>query len=321
MTSAPKRRLHRRLLLITALGLVIALVGVGAIATNTLGAGHLFDRAVAKVDRLLAGPVPDRSAPDTVLETEPPEDTVALDPDEVALASPSDGPSGPGITPVPVPTASPTPTPTVPRVPITFDVVADHKAVFAHELKVTWCASAGVQMVLATLHLGKTSDAFQREIQGRVREWESFKDSHNGDWGPSAMALALDAYGAKGYEVHAYQTRQGALRGAAKAIMRTNSPAILLAWRGAHTWVMTGFKADADPTVFANAKIAGTYIQDPWNPDISRIWGPSDPPGTFQNNSEMIRNFLPWKRPEGKYPARDGLYITVLPTIPVSPPG
>jgi hypothetical protein len=321
MTSAPTRRLHRRLLLITALGLVIALVGVGAIATDTLGAGHLFDRAVAKVDRVLAGPVPDRSAPDTVLVTDPPEDAADLDPDEAPIATPVVGAAGPGITPVPVPTASPTPTPTIPRVPITFDILADHKAVFAHELKVTWCASAGVQMVLATLHLGNTSNAFQREIQGRVREWESFKDSHNGDWGPSAMALALDAYGAKGYEVHAYQTRQGALRGAAKAIMRTNSPAILLAWRGAHTWVMTGFKADADPTVFANAKIAGTYIQDPWYPDISSIWGPSDPPGTFQNNSEMIRNFLPWKRPEGKYPARDGLYITVLPTIPVSPPG
>jgi len=321
MTSAPKRRLHRRLLLITLLGLVIALVGIGAIATDALGAGHLFDRAVAKLDRVLAGPVPDRSAPDTVLVTDPPENAADLDPDESPMATPVEGAVGPGITPVPVPTASPTPTSTVPRVPITFDIVADHKAVFAHELKVTWCASAGVQMVLATLHLGKTSDAFQREIQGRVREWESYKDSHNGDWGPSAMALALDAYGAKGYEVHAYQTRQGALRGAAKAIMKTNSPAILLAWRGAHTWVMTGFKADADPTVFSNAKILGTYIQDPWYPDVSSIWGPSDPPGTFQNNAEMIRNFLPWKRPEGKYPARDGLYITVLPTIPVSPPG
>ena len=321
MTSAPQRRLHRRLLLITALGLVIALVGVGAIATDALGAGHLFDRAVAKVDRFLAGPVPDRSSqPDTVVTSPPPEDLADLDPDESPIA-PVVGAVVPAITPVPAPTASQTPTPTVPRVPITFDVVADHKAVFAHELKVTWCASAGVQMVLATLHLGNTSNAFQREIQGRVREWESFKDSHNGDWGPSAMALALKAYGAKGYEVHVYQTRQGALRGAAKAIMKTNSPAILLAWRGAHTWVMTGFKADADPTVFSNAKILGTYIQDPWYPDVSSIWGPSDPPGTFQNNAEMIRNFLPWKRPEGKYPARDGLYITVLPTVPVSPPG
>ena len=103
---------------------------------------------------------------------------------------------------------------------MTFDIVTDHEAVFAHELKVTWCASAAVQIILADLGLADTSDGFQREIQGRVREWESGEDSLNGDWGPSAMALALDAYGAKGYEVRAYETRQGALRDAAKAIRR-----------------------------------------------------------------------------------------------------
>ena len=322
MTHSPRRRrTRRRLLAITALGLVLAMVGVGAIATDTLGAGNLFDRAVSRVDRFLAGPVPDRAAPETVLVSAPPEDIEDLDPDELPIASPVGGVVRPETTPVPAPTASPTATPTIPRVPLTFDIVADHESVFAHELKVTWCASAGVQMVLAILGHGDTSHALQREIQGRVREWESVKDSRNGDWGPSAIALALADYGARGYEVRAYKTRQGALRGSAKAIMKTNSPVVLLSWRGAHTWVMTGFKADADPTVFSNAKISGAYILDPWYPDVSSIWGPSDPPGTFQNNAEMIRNFLPWKRPEGKYPSRDGLYITVEPTIPVSAPG
>ena len=55
------------------------------------------------------------------------------------------------------------------------------------------------------------------------------------------------------------------------------------------------------------------------DPDVSRIWGRSDPPGTFQNNAEMIRNFLPWKRPEGTYPDRDGLFLAVVPTVSVSP--
>ena len=77
---------------------------------------------------------------------------------------------------------------------------------------------------------------------------------------------------------------------------------------------MTGFRADADPALFADAKITGAYILDPWYPDVSSIWGPSDPPGTFQNEAEMIRNYLKWKRPEGKYPERDGLYIAVVPT-------
>jgi hypothetical protein len=29
----------------------------------------------------------------------------------------------------------------------------------------------------------------------------------------------------------------------------------------------------------------------------------------------MIRNYRPWKRPEGVYPDRDGLFIAVVPTL------
>jgi hypothetical protein len=111
------------------------------------------------------------------------------------------------------------------------------------------------------------------------------------------------------------------LRDAAVAIETTQSPVILLAWRGAHTWVMTGYRADADPQVFADATVEGAYVLDPWYPWVSSIWGPSDPPGTFQDAAEMERNYLRWKRPEGAYPERDGLFISVVPTIPVNPSG
>jgi hypothetical protein len=299
--------------------MVVAIVlGVAAtssaVATNAFGAGRLFDRAVAKVDRFLAGPVPERSAPATVLETDPPDQDETASPSPLATAT-APGASGPTLTPIPAPTATAQPTPARVAVDIKIVSEAKAKAVFAHEIKDTWCAAAGVQMTLAVLGHGDNSSAFQRELQSRVHEWESFADSHNGDWGPSAMVLALDAYGAKGYQVRAYQTRQGAERGAARAIEKTGSPVLLMAWRGAHTWVMTGFRADADPAIFSNAKISGSYILDPWYPTISSIWGPSDPPGTFQNNAEMIRNYLPWKRPEGLYPDRDGLFLAVVPTI------
>ncbi len=329
LTAAPPRQPSRRpsrrrvLMAVVALGLVGVLVSGLGVWTDTLGAGHLFERAVAKVDRFLAGPVPDRPAPGTVLVTTP-DDTDQPDSavpstapvTEAPTGSPAGGGPGPMLTPVPAPTPTAEPTPA--RVRVDVDIVHDHKAVFAHEIKDTWCASAGVQITLAIFGLADTSTAFQRKLQGQVREWESYRDSHNGDWGPSAMALALDAYGAKGYEVRAYKTRQGALRDAAKAIEKTGSPVLLLAWRGAHTWVMSGFRADADPLIFSNATISGAYILDPWYPDISSIWGPSDPPGTFQDNAEMIRNYLPWKRPEGSYPERDGLFIAVVPTLKVS---
>jgi hypothetical protein len=281
-------------------------LGSAAIATNTLGAGRLYERFLDKLDRFLAGPPPDRPTLDTVEVTDDP-------------WSPSPEPtSTPSLLPgqTPAPTAKPTPKPTLPpRVAVDVDIVKNHKSVFSHEIREDWCAPAGITMVLAVLGLRPATDDQQREIAGRVHEWESWRDSHNGEWGPAAMALALEAYGAPGYQVRAYGSRQSALRGAAAAIATTHSPAILLAWRGAHTWVMTGYRADGDPTVFKDAHIDGTYILDPWYPDISSIWGPSDPPGTFQDESEMERNYLFWKRPEGDYPGRDGKWIVVIPTV------
>jgi hypothetical protein len=317
MSSSANRPFRRRrrgpsLRIVALAGVLVVTLGGLAVTTDALGAGRLFDRAVAKIDRILAGPVPDRATVETVLVT--PRPAVSATPSRAATAAPV---STAQSTDEPA-TSPPTPEPTPARVPVDVDIAADPAGIFASEVKDTWCSPAGVQITLAFLGKADTSVAFQRELQGRVHEWESYADSHNGDWGPAAMALALDAYGAPGYEVRAYKTRQDALRDAATAIEATGSPVILLAWRGAHTWVMTGFRADADPAIFPDATVAGAYIVDPWYPRISSIWGPSDPPGTFQDKAEMIRNYLVWKRPEGHYPDRDGLFISVVPTVKVA---
>jgi hypothetical protein len=299
---SPRRRSPGWLSLVIVIVLAGAALGVGAIYANAFGAGDKFERLVARVERFVIGPPPaDRSAPPTVEITPPPSPSPTPRPSTPSLA--------PGVTP------APTPTP-IPRVPVDVTIVEDPEAVFAHEVRKDWCAPAGVQMVLATLGLGDTSEEFQRKIAGRIREWETYADSHNYEWGPAAMSLALQAYGAPGYEVRAYKTRGDALRDAAAAIQKTGSPAVLLAWKGAHTWVMTGFRADADPVLFSDAKVSGAYILDPWYPWVSSIWGPSDPPGAFQDAKNMKDNFLPWKRPEGKYADRDGRFIVLVPTLP-----
>jgi hypothetical protein len=100
-------------------------------------------------------------------------------------------------------------------------------------------------------------------------------------------------------------------------------------WWGAHTWVMTGFKADADPTLFDDSRISGAYILDPWYPRVSSIWGPSDPPGNFEDLGELERNWPAfqgppgyeqigpgWTRPGGVYPDRDGKFVVLFPTTP-----
>jgi hypothetical protein len=100
-------------------------------------------------------------------------------------------------------------------------------------------------------------------------------------------------------------------------------------WWGAHTWVMTGYRADADPTLFDDAQINGAYILDPWYPRTSSIWGMSDDPGNFEDLAELERNWPAfqgppgyeqigpgWTRPEGAYPNRDGRFVILVPTTP-----
>jgi hypothetical protein len=293
-------RLRWRLAVLIVAALVV-LSGT-AIRTNTLGAGDRFDRLMARVGAVVH-PAPRRATLPTIV--------VTPFPSASASPSPSAAPSDPA-TATPEPTASPTPRPV--RAAVDFKIVRDHQAVFASQYNEKWCAVAGTQMVLAILGLGDTSDAFQTELAGRIGEWESWDDSHNGGWGPAAISEALAAYGATDYEIRAYVSRGDALRDAAIALTQTNKPVVLLPWWGAHTWVMTGYRADADPTIFRNARISGLYILDPWYPRVSSIWGPSDPPGNFEDVDEMKRNFIGWSRPEGAYPERDGKFVVVIPT-------
>lgn len=286
--------------------LVVALVvstflwvatGTGAVATNTLGVGDRVDGVLDRV-RLAIDPPPDREIAAIVEVTES---------SELELTS-SGGSAGDIGSP---------PTPRPRRKPVNVKLRAKAGDIFASQHTNDWCSPAGIQMVLAMHQASDNSVGFQRKLASSIKKFESWRDSHNGGWGPASIVEALAANGVKGYEVRAYGNRALALRDSARALSLTKAPVILIAWRGAHTWVMTGYRADADPTIFRKAKISGAYIYDPWYPRVSSIWGPSDKPGTFQDAAEMERNYLRWDRPEGNYKDRDGKFLAVVPTIPL----
>jgi hypothetical protein len=304
MNSISPRRVPRRWPIALLTFAFLFATGFTVVRANMLGMGERFDRLTSRIEAFV-DPPPDRSTIPTVVVTPAPSATPSPTP-RVTLE----------------PSASPTPSPTpLVRTAVDITVVDDHAAVFTSQISTKDCAVAATQMVLTILGLGDPGNAFQTEIHDRIGEWESWEDSHNGGWGPAAVSLALAAYGEPGYEIRAYSSYTDALRDSAIAITEMDKPVLMFPWWGAHTWVMTGFRADADPTLFADAAISGAYILDPWYPRVSSIWGPSDPAGTFQDGAEMQRNFLPWKRPEGRYADRDGLWITVAPTIPVEAAG
>jgi hypothetical protein len=333
----PSRRRRRRWPWLLAAVVIAFVVSVGTYA-NVGGVRTRLENLVHRVDLAFNPPV-DRATVPTIEVTPPPdeiddEDIIAILPDpseevellvetEAPTAAPARSTARPTVasTEGPPPTAAPTPSPTPrpERKPVRFRLkVADPDSEFISQSDNTMCAAAGIQMVLGMHDQVPMTKAVQARIDSRLEEWETRSDAKAGGWGPSSMAEALAAYGVAGYEVRAYENRNQSLQEAAKAMVRTGAPVILIAWRGAHTWVMTGFRADADPTVFRNARITGINVFDPWYPTVSTIWGPSDPAGTLQDLSEIKRNFLQWERPEGSYPERDGKYIIVVPTIPLA---
>jgi hypothetical protein len=307
-TSRRRRRWLPRLFVIGIV--VIAMAFVAGTVAVWFDIGGMRGRAASLAEHvaLAVNPPPDRPIDEEIITPRPAGASATPVPTATATLAP-----GQTAAPTPVPTPAPK------REPVDINVVTNPKDHFITEVDHEWCAVAATQMVLALHGAAPLTEAFQVQLANRVGEWESRRDSKNGGWGPAAMTKALDAYGVAGYDVRIYETRQDAMTDAARAIETTGSPVILLTWRGAHSWVMTGFTANADPLLFDDAKVTGTYILDPWYPRVSSIWGASDPPGTFQDLPEMRRNYLPWERPEGIYPSRDGKFVAVVPTEPLAP--
>ena len=299
MTTHSRGALRSPWRLVLVALLVLGLLAMGGITSNAFGVGDRWERLVSRVERFI-DPPPLRATVPTVVVTQQPEPTAT----PAASASQS---------PIPA-------TPAPARLPVDFDLVDDHEAVFTSQNTSEMCAVAATQIMLTIMGKGTPGAEFQNEIGSRIGEWTSWEDSHDGGWGPAAIASALAAYGADGYTVVAYESHEDAIRSAAIAINETGKPAALLTWWGAHTWVMTGYRADADPTVVPDATITGAYIDDPWYPRISTIWGPSDAPGNFEDAAELARNWPfgtnddGWSRFEGAYPDRDDRFVVVLPS-------
>ena len=223
----------------------------------------------------------------------------------------------PGETPPP----APTPTPVPARDAVDVDLLADPEAAFITEIDKDWCAVAGTQMVLAMHGKAPLTEAFQPELAARIGEWESRRDSKNGGWGP-----VRHGEGARGVRRHGLQgpgLRDPPGRAASTPrgrSRRSGAPVILLTWRGAHTWVMTGLPGGRrSARVRRRAGSPAPTSSTRGTRGSRRSGARRIRRATYQDLAEMRRNYLPWERPEGLYPKRDGLFIAVVPTEPLEP--
>lgn len=202
---------------------------------------------------------------------------------------------------------------------------------FVHQQTTYWCVAASVQTMMNIIDDGKPrqSRAFQKRLhfQGRNldREEDEFWRQVAGPyrWERGLHGLGLEEWrdllttnGYGRYKVDRARTLNKAIRMAAKAIRQTGRPAGLVVWRGAHAWVMSGFNATADPAFTNDFKVRSVFIQDPWYPYVSTIWGASRPPNAKVSMAALGEDFLRYNRPGRKHPMRDGKYMLILPVLP-----
>jgi hypothetical protein len=224
----------------------------------------------------------------------------------------------PAASPSPVssPTPSPEPSPTPPPEPEAFSINLYREGAFVSEYTKYYCLPAAMQVMINVMSDGppdtsrETQDrlyALARELDGvdlppRVRDVE-----------PEGWARGLEAEGYGRWEVRAEETREDAIRLAAVQLRLTGKPVGLLTWRGAHSWVMSGFESTADPLLTDDFEVTGVWIQDVWWPRISTRWGESDPPNTLVPVERLPEDYLRYRRPYGEFPDKDGRFVLVVP--------
>jgi hypothetical protein len=229
-------------------------------------------------------------------------------------AAPTEPPSAvAAATATPLPSAAPTPVATG---PFTTNLYRD--GVFVHEVDDQSCVAAAAQNMLNVIRLvedGREPDTTpdtQLALYDRIVELTTREDSHNGGTGPGGWAALLTEEGYR-YEVRAYESRLAAMRAAATALRATNRPVGILAWKGVHSWVMTGFTATADPASATRFTVTQAYVLDPWYPWVSTRWPRSEAPNEPRDTKDLMANVLAWDLPSGPYEGRDGMFLLVVP--------
>jgi hypothetical protein len=194
-----------------------------------------------------------------------------------------------------------------------------------------WCVAASLQTMMNIIDDGKPrrsaerqrqlhfeardlhseGDEFWRKLAGPARWKQGLHGLGLHDW---ADLLETNGYG--DYEIERAPTRKRAVRMAAKAIRMTGRPAGLVVWRGAHAWVMSGFRATGDPAYGSDFKVQQVIVSDPWYPRVSSIWGASRPPNSAITLKQLGEDYLRYNRPARRQPMRDGKYMLILPVLP-----
>ncbi len=210
--------------------------------------------------------------------------------------------------------------------PAPFELDLASRSDFVAQTNFVQCVGASMQMMLnITTSLDDRSAARQLELQRLARSLSPSRPDGREREGASVRGWAdgLNRLGAGPYRLVGTTSIEEAMRLAAGSIRATRHPVGLLMWHGRHAWVMSGFRATADPLRSAGFRVTAAVVLDPLYPHGSRTWGPSPSPRQALSIAGLARQFVP--RRSGSMANAwlagfAGQYVLVLPYTPVPAP-
>jgi hypothetical protein len=292
---------QRILTLLVALAVLAVVAGIG-------GLGSLRTSAIATGDEAAASGA-------VAAATATPRASLRTAPGALPSASPQ-ATSSPGAEPsptAPAPRATPPAAVSQPGPPAggPYSMNLYRPGDFVSQATKDQCVSAAMQIMINVI--AEQQDRSPRTQAVLARLANELSDAPDGGTEPRGWSGALSQLDYGSYRVSVARSRSIAIRRAVIALRETGRPVGLLVWRGAHSWVLHGFRATADPALTDDFGITGLYLSDPWYPRISSIWGPSRAPNALVRPAALREDYLPWHRPSGPYPGWDGNFVLVLP--------
>ena len=208
------------------------------------------------------------------------------------------------------PPRTPTPEPTAPQEPKPYAINLASTADFVPQYTFDWCVGASIMMARSII-----TDSRNESRSSQRRLWELARDltigSPYGGANPAGWTAALNELDLGAYRLVSLPTFDAAVDRAALALAETKRPVGLVMWAGRHAWVMTGFKATADPRKHDDARVTRVRVMDPLYPHGSR-WGPSPAPNRLITRKTLAKQFVKRDRPEYDFGVEPG-WLLVLP--------
>ena len=178
-----------------------------------------------------------------------------------------------------------------------------------------WCTAAGVQIVrnIVEREADHTTSGQRRYFEW-MRQHNRYDLPESAGVDPQGWTAGLRHFVDDRYRLVSSRTFDEALRSAVERLRLTNLPVAITVSHGGHGWILTGFRATADPATTSSFSVTSVRVVGPLYGLQSKN-GYDMAPNTKLTPAQLKRFFTPWKY-DPKPMVWDGRYVSIQP-IPV----